>query len=478
MSQSSAINNVEQTHMIKNRNLQLSTVSKKNMSISLLHITLLTLGAFWFGVIFSQLALNSKISDSYKECMSPECLLNLTFNKEENVANEEKLEEIPLFGSKLIIREDVDEVPENMKSKKLILLHGKPWNKYDKWQRFDWHKCPPKWSNCRITTDRNRLFEISAVVYNAEDMPTTYDIDKTKFVDSVQKVFLSGLTPLDTKFDPKKYEDFFDLSITYKSDSTIRIPYWPNDGLLPAMYRPKPQTKILSAEEMLDLEDEVKDYFVKFGKDHFMGYTSKSCEKDNYANLFVGKLREEGMINTYSIHNKSECLNLIKDTIELPCRGLTTDDCSKHFERFKYMITADESLCVDYITRDYWNAILAWQTVPMLYGASDYKKLLVPNSYIDMVAEEDYISPSFKKAYGPAQNEMSYYKAFHLWRHEERIEEYYWQCELCRTIKQIPNVKKNKIKMQEFWNAAKDCGEKLTVHERMRLQLVRTGVIR
>jgi len=32
--------------------------------------------------------------------------------------------------------------------------------------------------------------------------------------------------------------------------------------------------------------------------------------------------------------------------------------------------------------------------------------------------------------------------------------------------------------MQEFWNAAKDCGEKLTVHERMRLQLVRTGVIR
>ena len=42
--------------------------------------------------------------------------------------------------------------------------------------------------------------------------------------------------------------------------------YWPNDGLLPAMYRPKTPGRNVAGEDLLDLEDDVKGYFKKFGK--------------------------------------------------------------------------------------------------------------------------------------------------------------------------------------------------------------------
>ena len=69
--------------------------------------------------------------------------------------------------------------------------------------------------------------------------------------------------------------------------------YWPNDGLLPAMYRPKTPGRNVAGEDLLDLEDDVKGYFKKFGKEFFMGYTIKNCGEQHYSNLFVGKLREE-----------------------------------------------------------------------------------------------------------------------------------------------------------------------------------------
>ena len=83
---------------------------------------------------------------------------------------------------------------------------------------------------------------------------------------------------------------------------------------------------------------------------------------------------------------------------------------------------ADEDLCTNNTTRDYWNAILAWETVPVLYCASSYSKFLIPNSSIDTIGNEDYISPSFIKAYGPSHIDIKYYKTFRLWKHEDRVE--------------------------------------------------------
>ena len=462
--------------------------ARKKTRFTLFHLTLVTLLAFWLGVIFTNYVLNSP--GVHKEnCHGDNCL-NLSpvvsgpvvdddtvIDDDED--SEKNSEEVKQSSSNLITRKESDpEIYEDVAKRKLIVLHGNDvWTKYDKWHRYDWRKCPFDSTNCAITTDVTRISESAAVVYNSAKMPSPDDMKNVKDK-SLKRVFLSGLTPLSTKFEPSEYDDFFDLTITYKGDSDVRIPYWPNDGLLPAMYRPKPATKVIEGENMLDLEDEIKNYFNTFGKADFLGFTIKSCEDNKYSTLFVRKLREEGLINTYSLNTSKVCIDKIKDTVLLPCKGINTDDCVKHFEKFKFVIVPDEDLCTDYVTRDYWNALFAWEAVPLLYGASDYEKYLIPNSYIDTVGKEEYISPSFKKAYSVSQDSMKYYKTFHLWRHEDRVEKYHWQCELCRKLNKESSNSNKKVKMSLFWNKDKDCGAKLPVHELMRLQLVRTGVIK
>ena len=441
------------------------------MKFTFFHLAAVTLISFWFGVGFTIFILNT-LKDT---CQGTQCgvkavetPLNINNDNQEDVSNSTK------FATR---KAEVEKDRLNLVNSKLIYLHDKQiWNKYDMWQAFDWSKCPPKASRCRITTDENHLESSDAVVFNSLKMPS---LDQVKNLKSgkFKRVFLSGETPVRSMFDPKNYDDFFDYTITHKSESDIRIPYWPNDGILPAMYRPKHRKNIrIDNETMLSIEDEVKSYFTRYGKEEFMAYIIKNCSLDLFSNMFVKKMREEGLISIYSMSNAQECMKMIIDTTVLPCRFYDGDDCVKHFERIKFVITPDEELCVDYTTRDYWKAVIAWNAVPLLYGAGNYKKHLIPNSYIDTVDEEDYISPSFQKAYKPSQNDLQYYKSFQLWRHENSVEEYYWQCELCEILQREKETKK--LKMSDFWDKDINCGKSLNVYEKMRLQLVRTGVIR
>ena len=455
---------------------------KKKVFCSILFLSFLLVVAFCCGIIYANYSLDPA---SKTQCIGNECLqgrakqIKLNSGKPSLTVIESLTENEKLHT----IKESFDEETENYGSKILIFLYGgKVWNKYDKWRKNDWRKCPPKYSNCRITTQKHLLTDSKAIVYNAEDMPTNRHVEKVIGDKTIKRIFLSGKTPSETNFNPSLYKDFFDLSITYKRESTIRIPYWPNDGLLPAMYRPKVSHE-LDEEEILDLEDELENYFKKVGKEEFLAFLIKNCSENHYPNMFVKKLREEGLINTFA-GKDSKCMQQIPETVFLPCNISSLDDCSRHFERFKFIITPDEFLCTDYTTRDYWYAILAWQAVPLIYGAGNYDKHLIPNSYINMLAS-DYISPSFKAAHEVLQDPIKYYKTFHLWRHQDSYESFYWQCELCQLLQEeqgnpeaLDNTQSRKIDMTSFWDKDKQCGLKVQDHELMRLQFVRTGVLK
>lgn len=458
--------------------------------LSLYHLFFIALIAFWFGVVFASITLSTRAVQQ-STCTPPGCQENqqngnifidkdtyLVQNMSKRTADHNNDD-----PNKLITRRvsTISSENEQLGEKKIILLHGdKVWTKYDKWHRYDWRKCPAKYSNCRITTDASRMSQSAAVVYNAEDMPLEEHVDLVR-KRKVKRVFLSGKTPLRTTFKPADYDNFFDMTVTYKSDSTVRIPYWPNDGLLPEMYRPRPESDIknLTDDDMLDLKDELKGFYQKSGKDPFMGAVVENCADQQYPNLYMRKLQEEGMIHAYSLNDTDQCKKHMKDTSILPCNGgELSDDCVKHFEIFKYILVPDDDLCIDYTTRKYWAAIFAWQAVPLVYGAGNYQKHLIPNSYIDCVGKEDYVSPSFKKAWYPSQNELEYYKTYHLWRHQNRVEKYHWQCELCAALNTADADTDAKVDMKKFWNKETECGDKIRIHELMRLQLVRTGVIR
>ncbi|XP_066929237.1 alpha-(1,3)-fucosyltransferase C-like [Clytia hemisphaerica] len=60
-----------------------------------------------------------------------------------------------------------------------------------------------------------------------------------------------------------------------------------------------------------------------------------------------------------------------------------SEKCEQKLRQFVFSLAFENSLCNDYVTEKYWDALQRW-TIPVVYGGSNYdKKLVVPRSYIN-----------------------------------------------------------------------------------------------
>ena len=50
---------------------------------------------------------------------------------------------------------------------------------------------------------------------------------------------------------------------------------------------------------------------------------------------------------------------------------------------YKFYLSFENSICVDYVTEKFYNALL-FNTVPVVYGGADYSRLAPNMSYIDI----------------------------------------------------------------------------------------------
>lgn len=50
---------------------------------------------------------------------------------------------------------------------------------------------------------------------------------------------------------------------------------------------------------------------------------------------------------------------------------------------YKFYLSFENSICVDYVTEKFYNALL-FNTVPIVYGGADYSRLAPNMSYIDI----------------------------------------------------------------------------------------------
>ncbi len=360
-------------------------------------------------------------------------------------------------------------------TKKLIVLYGRNiWSKFDTWSSTDWNnKCSRQ--DCSISLDASAASRSSAVVFNALQMPSQRHLNlfqKARRQSDTQSkfVFLSGVTPTKTKFDAEDYDLFFDLTITYKKDSDVRIPYWPNDLILPSMFRQSPvnSTSVAQYNENLD------DFFVKQGKKKFMLCIVKSCTKSVWSGGFVRKMREEGVIDIYTLDKcDDDDDKKLKEAKQLPCSELFSDECVKFVEQYRFVTIALDEYCDGYIPREYWYAISAWQAVPVLWGCQS--DALIKNTFINAL-DEEYISPTFKKARSASDDPKNYLK-YSLEKNQGQVDKFYWQCELCKILHGERKSARTLLSFAEFWDKDRDCGKNSKSYKLAKGQLVRTGVI-
>ena len=95
-----------------------------------------------------------------------------------------------------------------------------------------------------------------------------------------------------------------------------------------------------------------------------------------------------------------------------------SEKCEQKLRQFVFSLAFENSLCKDYVTEKYWDALQRW-AIPVVYGGSNYdQKLVVPGSYINA---RDYNVRDLASYLKKMLNDGTYVK-YHQWRNDYVID--------------------------------------------------------
>ena len=265
------------------------------------------------------------------------------------------------------------------RSPKLIL----PWNLYYGSSFYNMGTsgisefCPH--SQCYVSTDKSLLFKADAVIFHM--WPADKWTAPTFRLPHQKYVFLLNESPARHDYQFDKFDNFFNLTMTYRLDSDI-----------PFLYGSKHKRRPSNNYEPFILKTlKTKTKPVVWVVSH--------CQTDSKREEYVKELSKHIEVDIYG-----HCGNLT-------CRPARSNKCYNHFgHNYKFVLSFENSICKDYITEKVYEAIRG-DIVPVVFGGADYKNLLPPNSYINVA---DFETPKHLADYllGLHHNDAEYLKFF------------------------------------------------------------------
>lgn len=297
-------------------------------------------------------------------------------------------------------------------------------------------KCPN--AKCHITYDHD-LFPISdAVIFHERNMPSVSILEILNRPynrnPSQRWIYFTSETPKNSATESIPYNNYFNWTMTYRTDSDIFLPYLQYRRL---GKKDKPPPVINYAKT----KHNTTAWLVGNCNFGFRMRFVKLLEKET--NVYVG----------------GECRHHFDKNLDC------TRFCDLNtLQGYKFFLAFENGVCRDYITEKYWK-YLELGLVPVVLGGANYSnpQLAVPGSYID--ASE---FKSVKELAGYLnyldKNETAYNEYF-KWKQKYKIWhpiegdwpfESYFLCEICKKLHQNlpPKIYK---RLSDFWNIHVDC---------------------
>ena len=238
------------------------------------------------------------------------------------------------------------------------------------------------------------------VVFNVHDMPgpTTLKRVRSKVVpDSQLWAYYNRESPYNSvNLVKKRFDGIFNLTMTPLRQSDVMVKY--------GYYR-KRQT-------VTDVV--IGDSFpLSANRNRSIVWISSHCNLQR--DVIVAALIRYVNIDIYG-----KCARKFKQYQGVNSCARFTPGCEAKLRQYKFGIAFENSLCQDYVTEKYWDAIHRG-SIPIVYGGSTYDdRLVIPGSFID--------SRSFKSLQELAlylkhvsENENAYMK-YHKWRRDYVID--------------------------------------------------------
>ncbi|KAK3713308.1 hypothetical protein QZH41_000683 [Actinostola sp. cb2023] len=223
--------------------------------------------------------------------------------------------------------------------------------------------------------------------------------------------------------------------MSYRRDSEFFVPYY--------YYRR------LEPEEVPTLDGEPKNY--ARGKDKLIAWMAGNC----------GHLRDE-VVRQLLLHVDvtvfGACAKNFNQNDVNHCRR-GSRDCEKLLRRFKFYLSFENAMCVDYVTEKYWTTPFHHDIVPIVLGSNYDSKVAIPGSYINVLDFQSLKSLSeylkYLNSNGTAYNE------YFRWKTKFKLDypiSVVWTCKMCEALNNqtLPtNVYRN---IDSFWGVASTCG--------------------
>ena len=234
--------------------------------------------------------------------------------------------------------------------------------------------CPVK--DCYATHDRGYadVEEFDAILFHGNEL---LERDLPSKRSSRQwYVFVNLESPVNRPYPGHIYEDYFNLTMTYRLNSDLAWTYGRiKDSSTDRVVAPLPNTSWNALYNYSgdgageDRTDEPLWRTIR-GKTEPVIWFVSNCRAGSGRHAYVNELSKHISVDVYGKCGSHRCPR--------------SEDCFTEIAepRYFFYLSFENSLCEDYVTEKLYNA-LSYDVVPVVYGGANYSNFAPPRSYID-----------------------------------------------------------------------------------------------
>ena len=243
------------------------------------------------------------------------------------------------------------------------------------------------------------------VVFNVHDMPgpTTLKRIRASVPEHQLWAYYNRESPYNSiNLIKKKFDGIFNLTMTPLRQSDVMTKY--------GYYRKRRITNNANDGDFIKV---ITDDFSTAKRNRSLVWVSSHCNIQR--DVLIAALSRYVNIDIYG-----KCARKFKQYQRVDTCVRFASECEQKLRRYKFGIAFENSLCQDYVTEKYWDAIYRG-SIPVVHGGSRYDaKLVIPGSFID--------AKSFKSVRDLAMHlqhvstNRDAYLQYHRWRRDYVID--------------------------------------------------------
>ncbi len=299
--------------------------------------------------------------------------------------------------------------------------------------------------NCLTTTDRGLLNDSEAVIFHARDLNPD-DLPLPGWRRSHQNfIFFLLESPVHTNLELLElpvFRNYFNTTMTYRLDSDIVNTY----GQLQCIDASSstclnlPQSASLTVQNTFDSTIEIPIQMNLTLKNRTAAWFVTNCQTNSQRELLVRNLTQFIPVDIYGACGNGS--HTCADRAE----------CNVMLSRYyRFYLSFENSLCQDYVTEKLYRTLM-YDTVPVVYGGSDYSLYLPQGSYVNAM---DFDSPEklsnhLKKLMVNDELYLSYFN----WKRKYtvKLRPFDGWCSLCHLLHDRNSEKKSYADIAAWWS--------------------------